>query len=299
MAFLKLNGVTIPVFADSLREVPIAIGDLFGRAVSGRHYGTMTATKRRWTFETNQMARADAEKMRKWIEGAFQTFALNADALSGTGVALSGSLTHTASGGKHTGYTTVASGTHAIANMANKLYLPAGWSPTVQGWTHAAFSYRTIAADGVPADGWYDYLASGLVAVTQGASANPAGVTQYRDGVAGSHSWGNFNNVLTTGNLVGFSGKTTANVSAAKNYDEFLFAPFEIPSSWVAGLTAFRAAYALAPAPNLYATGDWFDEVAPIEVICRVEAVRQLTAVLPGQSLSSAVRQFSVVMEEV
>ncbi len=303
MTFLKINGVTIPVAADSFEEESIAIGDIFNMGITGGGFGSQSATKRRWTFQTTPIERVEAEKFRQWIEGRQQVFPLADTASlsiikSGDGVSMTGSSLAYSTPGKHDGYAQVGSGTMASALMRNKLYLPNGWTPTT-GWTHGVWSYRTIASDGTPADAWYDYVATGAIEVTRGSAANPVGVTQYRDGVAGSYSWGNWSSVRNSGDLVGFGGYRAGGLAAAKNYEDFFFLPYEIPSTWIAELTTFRQSYTMGLAPVVKATGDWFVESDPINVICRVRATKQLNAKLRGASSHSAAnRIFSVEMME-
>lgn len=304
MPFLQINGVTIPVKADSLEEEEIVIGDVFARGISGGMFGTQAGTKRRWTFEMLPMDRDTAEKMRQWMEGRIQVWNFEGTAaadglLSGGGVSLGGLPTFSSSGGRIGGDITVPSGGLASVDMVDKLYRPKGWDPN-DGWTLGCWRNST-AAEGFPSSAWFDLVMTGNVPVTRGVSAAPANTAQYRNGVAISSSMGRYVNVDTVaGQWCGVAGYLATNVAAAVDYDGLWFAPFQVPTSWIADIYAFRSAFAFGDAPKVAATGDWFVETKPIDVICRVKNTQQLNATLKGiAGHSAANRIFSVVMEEV
>jgi hypothetical protein len=305
VSFLHINGVVVPVKADSLEEEEITIGDLFSRSLAGVMLGSLATTKRRWSFTTTPIEAVEAEKLRAWIEGRVQTWnfpstILSSGILSGAGVGntYAGVLTTFITAGHILNRLTVGAGSQFYVDMRNKLYVDDGWA-FAQGWSLGFWSFRTIAADGTPANAWFDYLATGAVQVLQALAPNPVGVTQYRDAVAGSHRMGNMIDVETL--QAGVTGHTLlgASAPAAKDYSDLFFAPFEIPASWVSALNTFRLTNELGPAPVVKASGSWFTEAAPIRVLCRCKSTRQFNARLPGAAAHSASnRILEVVMEE-
>lgn len=304
MSFLHINGVTIPVKADSLEEEEIVIGDIFARSIGGAIFGTQAGIKRRWTFETLPMDRDTAEKMRQWIEGKIQTWSFTGSAaadglLSGAGISLGGAATFASSGGRTGGKMTAGSGGLANMDMFDKLYRVRGWAPD-QGWTLGCWRNST-AAEGFPSSTWFDLVMTGDVAVIRGGASPPVGTVQYRNGAVVASNMQRYVNVSTTElEWVALAGYLATGTAAAVDYDDFWFAPFEVPASWVPEIYAHRLAFGLADAPRVSASGDWFVESTPIDVICRVKNTKQLNATLKGMaSHSAANRIFEVVMEEI
>lgn len=308
MSFLHIDGITIPVFGDSFEEEEIDIADIFERTTGGRLSGSLSTTKRRWSFETPIIEATVAEKMKLWIEGRRQVWSAGGRLISGAGVGpsvagtiIAGVQTHIANGAN------VGSGSQFGVNMGNKLYRRLGWLPT-DGWTMGFWTYRTAVGDAGLSDGWYSMIAHGAVAVTRGASANPVGVTQYRNGVALATQMGNYINVLSTGNYCGWTGHGVAGGAGARDYEDGFICPFEFPATampwnsltWAAEVKTFMDTNLLGAAPIVKASGSWFTDALPVNVICRVKSIRQRTATLMGATVSTAQnRKLQVVMEEV
>lgn len=301
MTFIKVNGITIPVAGDSFEEEQLPIGDVSARSAAGILNMSMATTKRRWTFTTPILAAALAEQYRIWIEGRTQVFGFGTNLLSAAGctTAVAATPTHTATGGHIAGRVTVASAEFFGVNLLNKFYRPLGWSPT-DGWTIGFWTFRTIASDSVSADAWYDYVVSGAVSVVRGSSANPASVTQWRDGVVGSFNAGIIINVEETSPFVGVAGYRLGGVALAKDYSDLFFVPFAMPDTWRTELNTFRQTNELGLAPMVKVSGDWVPDATPVSCIGRCRTIRQRVATLKGASASTSNnRILEVTLEEV
>jgi hypothetical protein len=271
--FLKVNGVSVPVNADSFEEEIIRIGEVTTRNLGGAAFRQESSVRYRYTFETPPMERAVARRLKTLIEGKFLTWNFAANKLSGSFVGQSGVGTHTqfATGGKFGPRLFVSTGSNYQFNPSNKLYQRAGWS-VARGYTFAHQSFRTVASDGVPVNGWYDYLVKGSVSTTRG-TLNPAGVKQYRDGIFNaSHNTGAFNQIQS--NSVAFWAYSANNAPLSVDYSDVLLLPFEAPDpgvadsvggvliDWIPQLTAARALRDTAPAPLVYAESPWINDGA-------------------------------------
>lgn len=279
MALIEINGVEIDSFKDTARCEIMDVGDVDDRGVTGREFDNTVGEKRRWRFDTPPMHWTEAELIRKWITGRGHSWSFDGAKYSQTGVsnAIAGSFTQSSSSGKYGGKLNVGSASQFGVELSNKMSVPgiAGWAPT-NGWTLMAWSLRTIAADGTPSDDWFDYLAHGAVTVTRGVSANPAGVTQYRNGAAGSFNMGNFTSMLVgTGNRAAITGhcQTALSTAGAKDYDDLVLLPFQVDPTWVADIAAFRAAQAWSPLPFVYLGGDIINNATPVQVKGRVKDI--------------------------
>ena len=309
MPMVKLNGITIPTFKDTVAEEIVFSGDILARAISGALIESRTSRKRQWNFITPPMRSADANRYRMWIEGVGLGWNFNSvdgtnrQAYSRSGQGCSFALVGAVSP------TFIKYGANAIKVGASEAFgflyqnritgMP-NWAPT-SGWTMAFWSYRTVALDGVGVDGYYHYVLVGTVSHTASASANPASVTQYRNGVAGVYNAGRLINV-TVANDVSLCGnnQTAGLAGAAKDYDDWTFLPFAIPAAWVTELYNFALVSEMGEVPVLKASGDFIPDTSPVEVIGRVRTIQNINARLGGASgVEPNVKQLSVTLFEV
>ena len=301
MAFLLINGVPFPVRADSWSVDFDHYGDVMGRAVSGALLESRTGVKRVFRCRSTRLDRTLANAWRKFIEAQghgwdFEDATFWPYSRTGQGYGLTGTFSRDAASPKWgASRLLVGLGSSFGADLEHRLHIPAGWSPTVHGWSILAHYHNGST--------WADWLATGDVVVTRGASANPPGVTQYADGVAGSHGMGNVINVATTGTgssgFVSVSGYSTAGGAANRYYDDLVFYPFQIPAEWVDDISADRAAQAYCLPPCVRLEGDAVD-AEPIEVIGRVERAIQLGTVNANTAqFEAATYALEVVFAEV
>lgn len=256
MAYLTYNGITLPTLAGSFRETTEHIGDE-GRGQAGEYGDNLVARKRTWACTLVAQTKATAVKMRRYLEGEGQAWRFDGTAYSfkGEGPKAGGSFSVAS------GKVNVGSNSFIEFALANALTRGLTWAPT-QGWT---LGVRKVLTGGDGGDGstYVRHIATGSVAVARGAAANPVGVTQYKNGVAGNHSMGNWIDVASDGD-VGIYGKTNANGNAAYDYDDLWFLPFAVESSWVAGLDAFLAAAgAHSRLKRVVLAGDALEDAAP------------------------------------
>lgn len=288
MPHVTINGVPWPMAVDSVDEQPEDIGEHTARSLNGNGTATRIARKRRWAGRSTFHAAAEGEAWRRFVEGEGQswTFA-SGNAISAKGLGpSSGSFTVSASDGVHgLGKVTPASGNSVGFTLAKRLGVAGGWAAT-KGWTILVWK-RLSVGDGGDGTAYHHFVISGAVGVTRGASANPVGVSQWRGGVAGNYSVGNWLSVGTTTALWGYSN---AGAAAAYAYSGLVVLPFVIPSSWVASLAAFHAASSWSAVPGAVRLGG--DVVAdaggPVDVIGRVKRLPQRSLVLNGTRVSNA-----------
>jgi len=310
MPALSVNGLTIPILADSFNEQIVDTGDVFRRATTGKMFGTLGVRKRRWSFTTRHLSGYMAGKVQNMIEGNALSWTFNDTLISGAGVANTNAATVISYvTGFHGKAVRLSSGTFFSVDMANKVNAPGGWDPSRNGWTLMFRLYCTIAADGTPADGWYHFVVTGTGDVIAGAAANPVGVTQYRNGVAGNYNLGRVINVDATGDFVGVKATTLLGVNANKDYDELVFLPFPIPtaveapwtSTWASQFYDFSIKSPWGAAPIVIVEGDHIDltEVSGlVSAMCRVERIRHVNATMPGSTSKPNVKLMDVVVEE-
>ena len=84
MAFLALNGITIPVAAGSLKVDFDEVGER-GRAFSGNSYSVLRAIRRVWSFKTTPMTVRDSDGWRRLLELGGHTWDFEEDLYSAQG----------------------------------------------------------------------------------------------------------------------------------------------------------------------------------------------------------------------
>src|SRR5262249_48060201 len=106
---------------------------------------------------------------------------------------------------------------------------------------------------------WHTMMAKGAVAMTpvsMGGVTNPAGVTQYVDGVAGNFQFGNTLSVLSTTPFVAIMGFTTSiNLANAVDYDDFWFFPAQVPDAWIPQINTFKNSFPFSLWPRVKIQG--------------------------------------------
>jgi hypothetical protein len=248
MPALTINGITIPIRADTFAEERTSIGDVYQRSIGGAMFSSMVSQRRRFRFSTPPIEASLAEKYAMLIEGKAQVWNFDNSLMSGAGV------TYYVSGGASTSSSPKKYGTQSLAltagagfelQLANKFGLPGGWTTYGfgrTGWTFAFWMFSTIAADGVAADGWYHYIVTGVDPVTRGAAANPFSIRQYRNGVLGSYGFGNMLKVdsSTTSGVFAYA---PAGTTLARNFDDLVVLPFVLPDEWVSSFYSYASSF--------------------------------------------------------
>lgn len=279
MAFAEVYGIALPVAKKRWDLTPQVLGGSDDRADDGTLVSAQTVRKREWSTTFVVGTEVEREAFRRLVEGD----GLHVDFDDASGFSFSGlgpktatSVVYNASGGKRGGRAIVGSSgvlEYALAKVVQQQ--DGDWGAT-KGWTLAVFK-KTSVGDGGDGTTFVDHLATGNVAVVRGAAANPAGVTQYRSGVAGSWSMGNWISVDADGD-VGIHGYSNANVATGYDYDELLVLPFQLPATlmatWAAALATFRSTTAVGRLPRVKLFGDCIgSDAAPLEVRCRVTRI--------------------------
>ncbi|MBM4356949.1 MAG: hypothetical protein FJ096_02460 [Deltaproteobacteria bacterium] len=249
MPALTVNGITIPIRADTFDEQRVTIGDAYQRSIGGTMFSSMVVKRRRFSFSTPPLEASLAEKYAKIIEGTAQVWNFNSDLASGAGVTNYTTTTGVSQSGtkKYGGgaLSLPTAGEGLTFRLANKFGLAGGWSTfgyPRQGWTVAVWMYSTVAADGVTADGWYHYIITGTGVVTRGAVSNPTSVRQYRNGVLGSYGFGNMLKVDSSTDT-GIWAYTATNVATTRFFDDLVFFPFVLPAEWVSSFYAYCSSF--------------------------------------------------------
>jgi hypothetical protein len=274
--FATAFGITLPFARNEWRQTPVRLGVSNGRADSGQLVTAETARKREWEATTIVGAQDEREAIRRLLEGDGLHVEFNdASGFSwhGIGPSTATSVTYSVSGGKRSGRVSVGAGGVLRYALANLMREPDGvaWAAT-KGWTVAVFKVLSVG-DGGDGTTYVDHLATGSVAVVRGASANPVGVTQYKSGVAGSWSMGNWLEVSAAGE-VAIHGYTNAGATGAYDFDELLVLPFALPSTvmatWAAALATFRSTTSMGRLPRVLLDGDCIPDAAPLAVRCEL-----------------------------
>jgi hypothetical protein len=262
---ITVNGVTIPIVKGSFKEVPEFIGELAERGAAGEFDENFVARKRKYTATVLAQDATKAVALRKLLEGDGQSWLYDSNTYSfkGEGPSAGGSYTQSGAGGSPSGgKVTVASGNTINYALATALGVPSGWAAT-KGWSLIVRKKLSVG-DGGDGSTFFRHIALGAVAVVQGASANPAGVTQYKSGAAGSFAMGNWITVDGAGDgVVKLHGKDNANVNAAYDYCDLAFLPFQLDSSWIAGLDTFLTTNRYPTLKRVMLSGAHIEDAAP------------------------------------
>lgn len=301
MAHLTACGVTIPGAADTFDETPEFVGDLHQRATSGALGETRTGRKRAWSCTTSFLQAGTAEMLRKLLEGDGHAFSFSSNVYSnkGLGPDVGGSYTQAGSGGPFAGRITVASGNTFPLALQNAMGAPGGWAPSSYGFTILVWRFDVNGDDGSGGAGtWTHYILTGTTTMATG-SANPAGVAQLKNGVAGSFNAGRWAYIDATGN-VRMQGKgASAGASVAKDYADLVVLPFAIDATTAAGLYSFHGANPWpGPGRRVRLGGDAIPDPLGVDVVCRTSKVAQRNVRLAGAHRNNA-RVLSIDFTEV
>jgi hypothetical protein len=285
---VTINGVHWPMAVDSVEEEPDEVGEVLTRSLNGRAVGTRIERKRRWRGRSVFHVAAEGEAWRRFVEADGQAWDfLSPNAASSKGVGpSSGGFAVAATDGVHgLGKVTPGSGNFFGINLQRRLGVPGGWSPAT-GWTLLFFK-RLSVGDGGDGVTYVHHVVAGSVAVNRGVSANPVGVQQWRNGVAGSYGVGNWLSVgTTTTALWSFSDAATA---AAYAYSGLVVLPFVVPAAWVPGLTAFHISQTWPGVARVRLGGDVVvDAGGPVDAIARVRKLPQRSLMLAGERRNNA-----------
>lgn len=254
MPALTVNGITIPIRADTFEETRTSIGDAYQRSIGGTMFSSMITKRRRFSFSTPPIEASLAEKYAKLIEGTAQVWNFNDGLASGSGITyFSSAAASTATSPKKYGASSLAltvAGAGFEVQLANKFGVAGGWSTygyPKQGWTIAFWAYLFVGSDNVATEGWYHCIATGTGPVTRGAVINPTSVRQYRNGVLGNWSLGNVLKI-DSGTTCGVFGYTTpasptVGVATTRNIDDLVFFPFVLPAEWVSSFYAYCSSF--------------------------------------------------------
>lgn len=298
MPHLSINGVPWPMAVDSVKESPDEVGGVFTRSLGGALTSTRIGRKRKWSGKSSFHVASEAEAWRRFVEGDGQswpfTFTAGA-AISSKGVGPSaGTFTTSGSGGVlGTGKVTPASGSYVGFQLARRLGVPGGWTAT-KGWTLLCWKQLSVA-DGGDGTTFHHHVISGAVGVTRGASANPSGVSTWRNGVSGSYGVGNWLSIGTTTALWGYSD---AGAAAAYAYSGIVVLPFVVPVAWVPFLYAFHASTLWPSLPRVRLGGDVVEDAGGVDVCGRITELPQRSIVLAGQRRNNA-RTLDLELTEV
>jgi hypothetical protein len=307
MPALTINGITIPVRGDSFSEERIQVGDSFQRTIGGAMFSSRINSRRKFRFSTTPQDATTAERLTLLLEGNAQAWTFNYDlsSMSGitnytaTGAALSTSPA-SRDGTKNLG---VPSATGFEVNLQNKFASlgQSGFAPTTNdGWTACFWRYCTIAADGVPSNGWYHFIAG--ASITRGSAANPVALTQYRNGVVGSYGLGYVLSMTGIGVFGIWGYQTIANVGSASNYDDLVVFPFTFTAAMALQFYTAANVFVSPLFPALVVGGDHINKSAggTDYVTCygRVDSINHINATIPGSTSKPNVKILEVTLEE-
>ncbi len=306
MSFLTLNGLPIPIYKNSFREVPRRHGDVDVEAADGTPFEVRTNRLRRWTCRTPVLRGSLADLYMMWLEAWGHGFNFESKGFASADYALSNTgMGNWMAGTMSRDTTTKKRGASSLSLGSGIFFAVSGvrtmtvrdWAPTTHGWTLMFWAYHTVTADSVPSDGWYFYIVKGAVDVERGDAADPTGVKQYRDGVLGSYGLGNVINVETGPSFFGVAGYTLAGVAAAKNYDDLFLYPFELDDGWVSTIASWAASNTMTPHPAVRMGGDCVRDEP--NVIARETSRDELGADPDGDGFTAAAYELELELREV
>lgn len=165
MAFLTINGMTLPVSKGSVSVSDEEIGER-GRAFDGTPYESLRSVKRSWTFKTTPLSQADAAAWRAVIRGVGGSWSFESDTYSAQGDALGivGTVARVASGNKFGTYGLSIADTGSFAQFPVRS--PTGRSTAVF-WAGADYFWAVLS------DNATYYLNGALYGQTPASFPNP------------------------------------------------------------------------------------------------------------------------------
>ncbi len=279
MPHMSINGITFATASDAVFDEPEFVGEIGERSVNGTFVGTEIVEKDVFRGRTVYALAATAEAWRSLINGDGHAFHFeNNDAYSDKGLAPSAGTYTTPSGtAKHgTRSLLVASGQSISYALAGKMGRP-GWT-YADGWTFVGWKHEGSS--------FAHYIATGKAIAAAGVE-DPAGITQYEDGVAGTYGLGYWLDVLAT-DTVTLKGRDGANAGTNCYFDDFAFWPFEMPAAWAPQLYTWHNANALPTQPRVIVAGDVTERSAGVECRGRVTSITQGNARIDGAHRNNA-----------
>lgn len=216
-AFLRLNGITVPVQDEKASESNEEIGSS-GRALDGAFVTSRRAVKRRWEFSTSLITTKEASAFRNLVNGRGYVFSFDSSLYSSKGTAASGGTVSAVQ--KKFGANSAqvpAAGALVFAGLA---FDPttAPWSVSFWFWNGTVWAHYVETSDG----------------------------TQYVNGVAvGGNTF-----TTTAANQLTLTNPSGA---AARYFDDVWITQGAWPSTWPAMIYGYGAA--VPQAPTLVADG--------------------------------------------
>lgn len=293
MPHLTVNGVTFPGEADTFGEQGEFIGDVLGRSQSGALVESRTTRKRRWRARSVFLLASDAEAWRRFLEGDGHNWQFASNAVSSKGLGpVSGGVWSMSSFSAPAGTVecvTVTGGSSVEWNLGSAM--GPGWTPS-RGWT--VFVYRQDStALGDTSTGFYRYMITGSSTWTLG-TANPSGVTQWRDGSTGSWGVGRWMELNAAGRLALHGKGNSAGANSTHSYAMLTALPFAAPSSWQSQLVDFTEARRavnrswVSANPRVLIGGDAIPDPDGVQVVARVGVLDQRNVRLSGAHRNNA-----------
>lgn len=287
MSHLEINGITIPGAADSFEEEPDFIADVDERGANGGMLSSSGGRARTWTATTTPQTAAVGEALRSLIEGEGHAWEFTESLYSfgGLGPSSYSGCSANASGGKHDGRLAITSGNRFEVTFTSRMRRRGGWDPTATGWTVLVWKQLSVG-DGGDGTTYHHHIATGDVAVVRGAAANPAGVAQYLDGVAGNASMGNWLSVSAAG-LIAVHAYDNAGSAGGYNFSDLVVLPFAMPAAWAPQFFARLNAQRFARLPRIEVSGDAIPD-GIVEARGRVPNLKQRNVHLEGAHRNNA-----------
>jgi hypothetical protein len=264
MSSLTLNGIAVPVRAESFQESPREIGGTF-TAFDGSGRKSRLALKRDCSFDTYAQTGANAYAWDMYIRGYGETFSFNT----------------TVYGSKGTG-TTSTTGTVAVSATtpkfgAGSLKLTAGTSATATYTFTNSTAWTVMFWVRAGAGSWIHYAVTGTGKKWVNGSRNDAAST------SSVFTW-------TSGVLV-LLGDSGSDIY----FEDLVVMPFEVLTAWPPIFGVSSTAFSLLP--RLTAAGDAVTEASTRSVLGDVGSHRVFYAYSGGSNVAH--RELTVTLTEV
>lgn len=295
MTFAKINGVTLPVKAESWQRTPNYVGGTAERAANGQPVSTRGLELDTHSFTTTPLTIANAEKFRLLLSGyglCWNFTSTTAYRVSSTGCtpATAGSVSQITSGAPFAGNgLRIASGSNFCFQPKHRVGCKrsTGYLISTDGFTLICWRKWTTA-EGAPSTAWYHTIIKGTTSFSRGVSANPSGVKQYRNGVQGSYNLGYcFSATTLASPFVGPHGYLNTNAASDVDIDDLVFLPFEIPDDWVAGIYAMHSVRAWPSMPLIDVDGDCVNNSA-IKCFGEIKSIDEMMGLDPRQGMTAS-----------
>jgi hypothetical protein len=262
MAFLTINGVTVPIASDGASIDVDTVGEGFARAQGGAGRMNFQAYKQHVKLHTTPMTQAEAFAWFVWLSGQHDHWGFAADLYSDKGYGPSSSTLATQGTGGRNGSSklTLGATTGAIAYTGSFV--------TGIGFTLLVGRFESAA--------WHDYA----------LTWSPVGTLTavYRDGVAQAvalPTWLTFTYATSSFSLLNTAG-------TAQDFCELAHINAPAPASWLAQLSAWRASNNQPTTPRLTAAGDIHPTT--LTVFGKVGSAKNMMGALNGAAFADNLR---------